>query len=195
MTKIKRYDKIIFCIFTIHRFSKKEGSKLRKFIAIVAALALGTGMISIPATIAENGTTNTAADIGTDAETATSGYCGAEGNEKNVTWKFDDATGKLTIGGTGDMRNYDWSVNSPWKDHTVTGVVIGSGVTNIGDYAFYQCYDLISVSIPESVTHIGNWAFSYCDELEAVNIAGSVNEIGVAAFGSCGKLTSLTVPV
>ena len=35
-------------------------------------------------------------------------------------------------------------------------VEIGSSVTNIGNYAFYFCTDLTSVTIPSSVTSIGN---------------------------------------
>ena len=37
---------------------------------------------------------------------------------------------------------------------------IPDGVTSIGDYAFYYCYGLTSVTIPESVTSIGECAFA-----------------------------------
>ena len=35
-------------------------------------------------------------------------------------------------------------------------------VTSIGDYAFYECSGLTSVTIPNSVTSIGDYAFSDC---------------------------------
>ena len=38
-------------------------------------------------------------------------------------------------------------------------VEIGSAVTSIGDYAFYKCSKLTSVTIPEGVTGIGYGAF------------------------------------
>ncbi|MBR6190616.1 MAG: leucine-rich repeat protein [Prevotella sp.] len=41
-------------------------------------------------------------------------------------------------------------------------------VTSIGDYAFYLCSGLTSVTIPNSVTSIGSWAFYYCNGLTKV---------------------------
>ena len=40
--------------------------------------------------------------------------------------------------------------------------IIPNSVTSIGDYAFYCCSSLTSVTIPNSVTSIGNRAFDYC---------------------------------
>ena len=41
-------------------------------------------------------------------------------------------------------------------------VEIGSAVTSIGNGAFYQCGDLVNVSIPDSVTSIEGVAFYQC---------------------------------
>ena len=38
-------------------------------------------------------------------------------------------------------------------------------VISIGEYAFYGCSGLASVTIPESVTSIGNYAFYGCSSL------------------------------
>ncbi len=67
-------------------------------------------------------------------------------------------------------------------------------VTSIGDYAFWDCSDLTSVTIPNSVTSIGNWAFSYCSGLTSVTIPNSVTSIGRGAFLLCSGLTSVTLP-
>ena len=71
-------------------------------------------------------------------------------------------------------------------------VEIGSGVTSIGYGAFYQCGDLVNVSIPDSVTSIEGLAFYQC-LLESVTIPNSVTNIGADAFNGCNGLTSIVV--
>ena len=44
-------------------------------------------------------------------------------------------------------------------------------VTSIGDYAFYNCSGLTSVTIPNSVTSIGDEAFYKCSGLTSVRIS------------------------
>ena len=48
---------------------------------------------------------------------------------------------------------------------------IPDNVTNIGDYAFYYCKNLTSITISDCVTNIGSSAFDYCDNLADVNIS------------------------
>ena len=67
-------------------------------------------------------------------------------------------------------------------------------VTAIGEYAFYYCTGLKSVTIPNSVATIGESAFDGCKNLSSVTIANGVTSIGVAAFQMCSSLTSLTIP-
>ncbi len=67
-------------------------------------------------------------------------------------------------------------------------------VTSIGDYAFYVCEDLYSVTIPESVTSIGEAAFEYCINLSSITIPESVTSIGEETFLGCEALTSITIP-
>ena len=58
-------------------------------------------------------------------------------------------------------------------------------VTSIGNYAFYYCKGLTSVTIPNSVTSIGGRAFEDCYGLTSITIPNSVTSIGNRAFSNC----------
>lgn len=72
-------------------------------------------------------------------------------------------------------------------------VVLPRSLKEIGDYAFYRCYNLVSVNIPVGVTSIGNSAFHDCRALSSITIPNSVTSIGDSVFSSCDKLTSVTM--
>ena len=123
-----------------------------------------------------------------------SGTCGAEGDGSNLTWTLD-SEGVLTISGSGDMHGYG-SSDAPWygSRSRVKSAVIAEGVTSIGEWAFFGCGSLTSVTIPNSVTSIGRYAFYYCTSLTSVTIPDSVTSIGWLAFNGCTSLTSVTIP-
>ena len=70
-------------------------------------------------------------------------------------------------------------------------VTIPGSVTNIGDFAFYQCSILTNATIIYGPTRIGNFAFQFCTNLPSVTIPGSVINIGDYAFADCTSLTSV----
>ena len=67
-------------------------------------------------------------------------------------------------------------------------------VTSIGDYAFYDCSSLTSVTIPTSVTSIGDKAFYECSSLTSVTIPNSVTSIEDGAFVGCISLKYIIIP-
>ena len=116
-------------------------------------------------------------------------------NEDNLTWTLD-ADGKLTISGTGAMKDYNAAENlSPaYMNSDVKKVVIEDGVTSIGELAFYKCSSLTNITIPDSVTCIEYAAFHGCSSLSSITIPNSVTSIGIYAFVFCSSLTSITIP-
>lgn len=117
-----------------------------------------------------------------DGAVIESGTCG-----ESASWTLTD-DGTLTISGTGEIKGVSW------YEMDVRNAVIESGVTSIGDEAFYGCSSLESVVIPEGVTSIGRHAFTDCSSLTSVVIPGGVTSISEGAFADCSSLTSVTIP-
>ena len=121
---------------------------------------------------------------------AVSGACG-----ENVTYDYDEATAVLTISGSGAMTDYRF-YDSPWTSHRneIKKIIIGEGITSIGDYAFFCCHVVESVTIPDGVVRIGNFAFDDCLELKEVVLPDSVRNIEWYAFAECTGLESINIP-
>lgn len=144
-----------------------------------------------PATeLAENNIATTIATI------VASGYCGGEGDGKNLTWTLD-SEGVLTISGKGKMEHFNYYFNEiPWYESRgkILKVVINAGVTSIGGDAFYLCNNLTNITIPDSITSIESGAFEGCGSLTNVSIPGGITYIESHTFADCNSLTSITIP-
>lgn len=127
----------------------------------------------------------------TDSSIVDSGRCG-----ENAYWTLYE-TGVLVIIGEGKM--YDWIAlnrDMPW--YTLKGrikeVEIHSGITDVGNSAFYECDDLRTVTLSPTVTEIGNYAFCNCSDLISITIPSSVTKIGNETFAACHSLKSIELP-
>ena len=126
--------------------------------------------------------------MGLSANAEESGTCGP-----NLRWHLTD-NGVLTISGKGEMNDYSYPDGGPWSKSDIKRIIIGDGVTTIGQDAFRDCSSLTSVNIPNSVTAIGGAAFAGCSALTSVTIPNSVTTIGNSAFSGCRSLTSVNIP-
>ena len=139
------------------------------------------------------------------------GFCG-----DSLTWTLQNHV--LTISGTGAMTDYVRFDSVPWyvyRDSIYT-VVIDSGVTTIGDFAFENNRNLTSITVPDGITSIGKCAFAgsgltsfslplsitaigdsicySCANLSSVTLHNGVISIGDFTYSQCPSLTSITIP-
>ena len=68
-------------------------------------------------------------------------------------------------------------------------IVINEGVTTIGGWAFRECSNITSVSIPSTVTEIGSKAFENCTNLKTAKLPENIKKINSEAFYNCNNLS------
>jgi hypothetical protein len=116
------------------------------------------------------------------------------GNVTSIAYDAFDSDWNLTnltivgYSATSILTNLFWPNPIP-----LANAMIGSSVTNIGDFAFYRCSSLRSVTIGPNVTSIGMGAFYGCGTLISVAMPNSVTSLGAAAFYNCGHMTTATI--
>ena len=165
----------------------KKQWKRKAALSSAVVMAAGT-LLYFPTDTLQNiswGITASAEETGAGTESGSQTW-----TEDNLTWTLD-ADGTLTISGKGEMKDYDID-GSPvaQKKDSVKKVVIEDGITNIVDFAFFDCTVLESIEIPGSVASIGNFAFCSCIRLTDITIPGSVTSIGESTFSYTPWLTN-----
>lgn len=138
-----------------------------------------------------------------------SGVCS---ENKDIKWELD-AEGVLTLSGKGNLSDF-WTFGKiglaipgdvKLKDlfdvitkigsteeyvKDVKKIVIGEGITSIGNSNFATCVNAQEIVLPSTLKEIGKNAFAYT-AVSKVNIPAAVTKIGESAFyGS--KLTAVT---
>ena len=123
-----------------------------------------------------------------------SGKCG-----DSAAWKLD-AEGTLTISGTGATYDFfdDYNCTAPWYDAElrlqIKKAVVNKGITYVGTWAFRDCAELTSVSLPAGLEEMGSNVFRCCESLTSITIPAGVTSIGGDFFYGCTSLKSVTLP-
>ena len=109
-------------------------------------------------------------------------------------WSFDEATGTLTLDGSGAMKEYTSAAEAPWYSYrdSIEHLVVKSGVTSLSSYAFVGCQNLADITLPDTLQTIGTMTFYGCDNLNNVTIPASVRTIGSYAFADALSLSRIT---
>ena len=122
-----------------------------------------------------------------ETHTGTTGDC-------TYTLNTEDST--LVISGNGAMADYTAYSLVPYYSYAsyVKSIVVESGVTTIGDYAFYGMTASTSISLSEGILTIGNYAFTGNTSRTSITLPESVTSIGNYAFQANTSLTSINIP-
>ncbi len=157
------------------------GVNIKGFSKIFMSVCLAAAL-SVPAAYSEYGNI-VSSDI-VSAAVLQSGQCGPD-----LTFDIKDSV--LTVSGTGPMYT-DLSVPL-WDKSSVRSVIIGNGVTAIGDFAFSDMDKLEKVSISDTVKTIGKNAFSFCNSLQNVDFGVGIEYINAEAFSECTSLKAVVL--
>ena len=103
------------------------------------------------------------------------------------TSQYSDKIGEIQSGGGGSDEDFIGII-----ERTATSPTLPSGLTKIGDYAFYEYRTMKSIILPNGITSIGNSAFYYCLDLALTELPSELTSIGSRAFYNCTGLTEIT---
>ncbi len=117
---------------------------------------------------------------------------------ENIKWSLED--GVLTVSGTGKIPDFnepedELPMERPWGEYSniIKSIVIGEGITAIGNDAFRDSFEVENITIPETVETIGDRSFALCERIKNLNIPKNVSSIGENAFEGMWNLESFSV--
>lgn len=95
-----------------------------------------------------------------------------------INWAID-ASGNLTITGTGAMPDYAATKDRPWDEYktVATTVTVGEGITSVGKLAFNSFTGLESVTLSDTVTTLGYDSFAHCATIPYFKMSKNVTVI------------------
>ena len=149
-----------------------------KFLSVLTATTLAL-TLAVPTVMQLELTTGVvkAVEVTTTAPSQKiEGRCG-----DNAIYSYDKATRTLTISGTGAM----WNGTKYSHLGTVDKIVIGNGITVIGEDAFAKFNGVGSAEISDTVTTIKGNAFN---DLKSITIPKTVRTVETDAFYGVGKV-------
>ena len=121
--------------------------------------------------------------------------------EKNGnTWKYDYSLKMLVFEGNRSIDSNasldGHSAEPKWYEFAdkTEHLIIGEGVTRIGEGAFYGFKKLKSVDMADTVTQIDTWAFHDCINLKEIRLSKSLKKIEDGAFSGCWSLKKIELP-
>ena len=92
-----------------------------------------------------------------------------------------------------DANPLYYAENLYLNDELLTELTIPDSVTEVKNFAFYNCSGLTSIEILDGVTGIGEEAFRGCSDLEYIYISSTIESIGDYAFAECNNIFDIKI--
>lgn len=115
--------------------------------------------------------------------------------ENDIAWTLD-SEGTLTLTGNNSTPYFSEAQYTPWFAFRgdIKKIVINEGIYGVGEYLFYDCYNLTDIDIPSTVSEIAKFAFAECTSLKSVSISGQLSlTIRSYAFDGCTSLETVDI--
>lgn len=83
---------------------------------------------------------------------------------------------------------------STFEGAKIETVILGASVDEIGDKAFYRCYNLETVNTERAtaLSYIGDYAFADCGNLKAIELPKDIRKICEGTFMNCNELQNIS---
>ncbi len=110
------------------------------------------------------------------------------GSFDGVTWEFQGSDGSMRFTGSGVIPDFSEEEPAPWNAYqSQIQTIEMEGITEIGNYAFYDAQNLIRVESDANLKRIGSHAFADCEKLVYAEIE-DVETIEIAAFQNAASI-------
>ena len=194
---------VVFVQNSIHYRVKNDGD------AEVTEVDANTKNVDIPEEVTYGGRTYVVSSIGENAFEGHSdiNYLSIPSTIKRIgEYAFIDCGSSMTVNIADPVawcqmelgNEHSSPLSSAGKvlvyDIETTDIKIPNTVNSIGNFTFYQCRKIKTLSIPGSVTTIGSSAFEDCTGLTSISFTYGNVSISGSAFEGCTGLTEVTIP-
>ena len=106
-----------------------------------------------------------------------------------------NTTGNVTInwgdGSANTVNNPTTTLKHTYTDGKQSHDILFIGkITGFGEFCFYNCTGLTSITIPSTITSLGEYCFSDCTSLTSITIPNSVTSLGEYCLRGCTGLNT-----
>lgn len=110
-----------------------------------------------------------------------------------IRWSGDEAT--INMAADPAFANLiTIGENAFYESEELVSITLPYGVTTLEKQIFVNCPKLTQVVLPAEITKIGEWTFSGCNALESIQLPNQMTTLEKCLFAHCKALKEVTLP-